>query len=64
MSLIQKRITERRITQAALAKQLSVSPKTVSAWILRTRVPRARTLKRIAEELDLSVEKLIADFCN
>jgi transcriptional regulator with XRE-family HTH domain len=64
MSLIQKRIDERHISQADLARRLSVSRQTVSAWVTRARTPRARTLKRLAEELNISVAKLIADFCD
>lgn len=63
MSLIQKRILERRITQVDLARRLSVSPQSVSAWILRTRIPKPRTMKKIADELGVGVEKLLADFC-
>jgi transcriptional regulator with XRE-family HTH domain len=62
MSLIRHRISERGLTQAEFARRLSVSSQAVSDWIRRTRIPRPRQMKKLAAELEVPLEKLLADF--
>lgn len=49
----------RGVTQASLADKLGMSESAVSFWCKGTKVPRIRTVARIAEILNISVNDLM-----
>ena len=64
MSLIGKRIGDLKMTQAELARRLAVSPQAVHEWVHRRRTPRPHMMKKLAHELQVGVESVLADFCH
>jgi transcriptional regulator with XRE-family HTH domain len=62
MSLIRKHISSLGITQDEFARRVAVSPQALSAWILGRKVPKRPTVRKLAAELKVSIEKLAADF--
>jgi len=56
-----KRLKERRISQAMLAKNLGVSENTVSGWTTGQHSPKAKVLPEIARELETSVGELFGE---
>jgi transcriptional regulator with XRE-family HTH domain len=60
-ALLGKRLRERRISQARLAKNLGVSENTVSGWTTGSHSPKAKVLPKIARELETSVGELFGE---
>lgn len=57
--LISKLRHEKGMTQKELADILGISPKTISKWECGSGFPDISMIKKIAEELDISVEELL-----
>jgi transcriptional regulator with XRE-family HTH domain len=61
MSLISAHCERHGITRAEFARRVRTNARNVSEWIIHRRLPRKEVLKRVAAELNISVEKLVND---
>lgn len=62
MSFIQKLekiLTEKQMKKSDLARQLGIERQRIQEWKTRGNLPKAETLKKIAEILNVSVDFLV-----
>jgi len=57
-------LEEKNISQAKLAKELNVSPPTVSGWLNGKCVPDIENIDKICNYLKISTEELVNDYYN
>ena len=61
MKAVREMRKAQKLSQADLAKKVSVTQGAVSAWEIGLYTPNAKKLKKLAKALGCTVDKLIAD---